>query len=158
VVTALVQLLILFLVVVVLPMVAWEARKRSRDQQLRSNPAKQVVIELRVPRELTETNKKMMDVWANLRSSFDPDSSDRREGLGKVTFLFDVHNRDGKQPILSCYLYCDKQSEAAVRRTLTNTFRAGDVELRDVKPKDDPRRYYVKLLQEEQKAAEGGTP
>lgn len=154
--TAFVQLLILVLVFVVIPMVVWEARKRYQDQQLRANPAKQVVFELRVPRELTDTNKKMMDVWANLRSVFDPDSKDRREGAGKVTFLLDIHNSDGKQPELSCYLYCDQTIEAAVRRTLMTTFRPGDVEVRDVKPKDDPRRYHVKLLQDEQKATQRG--
>jgi hypothetical protein len=151
--SALVQLLILFVLVVVLPIVIWEARKRYREQQLRANPVRQVVFELRVPREVIDANTRMMDIWANLRSAFDPSDEDRKAGLGKVTFMFDFMGQGGtKAPTLRCFVYCDKDSEALVKRTLHSGFTAGDVEIRKVKASEDPRRYYMKLLREQQAA------
>lgn len=148
VLSALVQLLLLFVVVVVIPLVAWEARKRHRDQQLRANPPRQVVFELCVPRDVVDTNTRMMEVWANVRSMIDPSPEERKEGLGKVTFMFDFQNNGAKLPSLRCFMYCDKEREASIKRTLKSGFRPGELEIRKVKPKDDPRRYYMKLLRE----------
>jgi hypothetical protein len=151
VLSALVQLLILFVLVVVLPIVVWEARKRYQEQQLRANPHRQVVFELRVPREVVDANTRMMDVWANLRSAFDPSVDDRKQGMGKVTFMFDFEGQGStKAPTLRCFMYCDKESEALVKRTITSGFKAGDVELRKVPASEDPRRRYMKLLREQQ--------
>lgn len=136
----LIQLILFAVVFVLIPITGWEAIKRYREHKLRMNPPKKAVFELMLPRDVDNSNTRMQEVWANVRSVFDPSDEDRKEGLGTVTFWFGFSRVGERQAQLRCFVYCDADRAEALKRTMRTAFSNYLLDVRKVPDDEDPRR------------------
>lgn len=111
-------------------------RRAMVEQRLRENPPPKAVIEVRLPRDVTDGNKAAQKLWAKVQSLTATDPSLRAEGLGTIDVVFYSEVPHGKSSAeVWCFIYCHPEHVNLLKRGIRQVFR-GMAEI--TTPKVDP--------------------
>lgn len=129
-------LVILLLVGVGGWMVIRTYRRAMIEQRLRENPPPKALIEVRLPRDVTDGHKSAQKLWAKIQSLTATDPAMRAQGLGTIDLVFYSEVPPNKSTAeVWCYIYCHPDHVNLLKRGLRQVFR-GMAEI--TTPETDP--------------------
>jgi hypothetical protein len=144
-VTELIIRILIVLILVGAVLVYRKTRQDAKRQELINNPPQRACIEVCLPYGVNNSNKRMQEFYARVRSQAESDSALRKKGLGNIQILYLAENRyEGDEVQIRWFLYCDPDRMETVKRFLRRTF---DNSLATISiPKEDPMAKYSEKL------------
>lgn len=117
-------LLIAVIIAVGIFLIARAYREHQISDRLRRNPADKAVIEVRLPRDITDANERMQRFYQKVGSHVANDEKMRAEGQGTLDVVYFVEVPRGKSaPELRFLVYAPPEKMSAIKRTLQQAFK-----------------------------------
>lgn len=111
-------------------------RARIIADRLRANPPPRAVIEVTLPRGITDSRVRMQSLYRKFVTLTNTDEQMRREGLGVIETVMLVEAHPGHSaPELRFLVYCPPEHTTQVKRMLKQAY-SGQAQV--IEPKDDP--------------------
>lgn len=105
-------------------LIARAYREHQISDRLRRNPAEKAVIEVRLPRDITDANERMQRFYQKVGSHVVNDERMRAEGQGTLDVVYFVEVPRGKSaPELRFLVYAPPEKMSAIKRTLQQAFK-----------------------------------
>lgn len=99
-------------------------RQAVIEQRLRENPPPKAVIEVRLPRDVTDGNLSAQKLWRKVQSLTATDANLRSQGLGTIDVVFYSEVPHGKSTAeVWCYIYCHPEHVNLLKRGIRQVFR-----------------------------------
>lgn len=99
-------------------------RQQMIEQRLRENPPPKAVIEVRLPRDVTDANLSSQKLWRKVASLTATDGSLRAQGLGTIDVVLFSEVPPGKSTAeVWCLVYCHPDHLNLLKRGIRQVFR-----------------------------------
>lgn len=110
--------------------------RRARERKLRENPPEKAMLELRLPRDMDDSLRRMVRFYHKLGQVVQTDQKLRRAGGGVVSVVWFAEIPTGRSsPEIRCIIYCPPEHVALITRNLSVVF-SGMADI--TTPKNDP--------------------
>lgn len=111
-------------------------RARIIAERLRANPPERALIEVTLPRGITDSRQRMQSLYRKLVTLTQTDDAMRREGLGVIETVMLVEAHPGRSaPEMRFLIYCAPEQTAQVKRMIKQAY-SGQAQV--VEPREDP--------------------
>ena len=149
--------LVLLLVAVAVIVIAWRYRQQRQENKLRENFPHRRVIEVALPRSITDSNKRMQRFFSKAVTAAQGDAKARRTGMRQVDVVYLAEVMQGQAMAEVRYLiYVDEDKMDAVKRDLKQVFD-GMAHVTELPPGRDPMEEIASQLRPPQSQPEVGT-
>lgn len=130
------------LIVIVVLFAAVLIIKRYRQQmiedRLRKNPPPRRVIQVCLPREISDSRSQMRRFYKKAASAALGGPAERKTGVRQIDFVFHGEvQSSGASTLLRCLIYADEDKMDSVKRAIKNSYE-GRIEVSELPAKDDP--------------------
>lgn len=111
-------------------------RRRALERRLRENPPDKAMLEVRLPRDMDDSLRRMVRFYHKLGQVVQTDHQLRRAGGGVVSVVWFAEIPEGRSsPEIRCIIYCPPEHLKLIKRNLSVVFSG----IADIStPKTDP--------------------
>jgi hypothetical protein len=144
---------IILVALVIAFMIAKSFYQQWQDNKLRDNPPPKRVIEVSLPRDISDSRLRMAKFWRKVASAAQGDAKARKMGARQLDFVYHVTvPAPGATPEMKCLIYADPDKMDGVKRSIKQVFD-GTADVLELE--EDPLGQLAQVLR---KTDEGGEP
>jgi len=126
-----------------------------REARLRENPSSYSVVEVRLPRDIIDANKRMQGFYRRVAADLAADPGARKLGQGQIHMVYYADVPTGTTtPQLRFLVYCPPELLTTIKLKLRQSFQGAEI----VIPEQDPMAKIAELIKSKEEDGETPTP